>query len=225
MEYSIYPFDIDISLVQGGVGAELLNPQPRSPGWHLSEIVGDMINRVKHNSKRKAFGVLDEDEQQTVKMRWETGFIWEVVVEMVWRERRLTTRSQFDGVIRQPELESDGIFMTPDGLRVQDRKGNPLKNWVEEEYKATWRSARRLDAFEDDFGEWLISNKSYCRASKTNLAEFFVLFINGDYKPMEPFGRRVEVSYTQRDLDENWDMVLRHRDLMNKEGKKPKRER
>lgn len=213
MIYTVSDFEIPLETIQGGVGDDLLNPPPRSDGWHLSEIIRDLMNRTVFKNKRQDFAKLRPEDQKQAVLRWEVGFIWEVIVENVYRQRMQARRSAH-GVVRQSEMTVEGVHMTPDGWRVEDD--------VEEEYKATWKSSVKLDAFEEEFFEWLVQNRAYCRALRTNRSEFFILFVNGDYRGSGPQSKKVEVEYTQRELDENWQMILNHKALMEREGLRPR---
>jgi len=164
--------------------ARLIRPDPlRSPGLHLSTIIGDMFRRLEP----KRFGGPLSPERIALGLAIE-----EVIGEAVSR--------LFGTGIRPGEVTSDGIIMTPDHLSFE----HGLEEW-----KATWVSDRdglvnpKLDRYH-------VQGKAYARAFGEHTMLFRVFFVNGNYGPPAPGLRAFHVRYTKRELDENWDLVLRH---------------
>jgi len=105
-------------------------------------------------------------------------------------------------------FQVDGIWLTPDGF-------NPAERAVYE-YKVTWRSSRTFQP-EYDFA-YMAQAKSYCYGLGVNRAVFIILFIVGDYKGSGPQVVRCEFTYTDEELQENWQMITAHAKLMQEEG-------
>ena len=82
-----------------------------------------------------------------------------------------------------------------------------------EEYKATWKSTRRCPT--EDF-YYMTQVKSYCRAVETNVAVMRIFYIVGDYKGSGPIYRVSRIVFTQQELEENWAMIVKHKDKMAK---------
>jgi hypothetical protein len=208
MRIAEVPFELDRDEVTGGISGEFLKPQRRSSGLHLGEVLRDLENSVgKNKNKRPHRSMLSKGDQDVGFRYMEVGFIWEVLVEHVWKERRMLKDA--GKLIRQGEIERDGIYMTPDALTVDD--------WVLQEYKATWRSSRRADPIEgifDEFVTWGRQIKAYCAALGTEKASLMVLFVNGNWAPPVPQTRRFDIQFSQRELESNWQMLLQHRDRM-----------
>lgn len=157
----------------------------RSPGLHLSDILGPMAQDIA--PKRYS---------TSTPMNWnkvETGFAFERALETAFQARRVD-------IFRPPEVEKDGILMSPDGI-------NP-DGWILEEFKATWMSD--FDAPEHPkFFKWLWQIKSYCFAIDTNRATLRALFVNGSYREgYNPDYHVWDIEFTDRELQENWQMVL-----------------
>ena len=117
------------------------------------------------------------------------------------------------------------IYGTPDGL------SSDLV--LLEEYKWTWKSENRavtlrpdefdaLGAFvprpdwvDDDtveFGiwRWPIQCMSYCHLAGVERARMRVVFCNGNYKQMRPRAWEFDLAFSSAELQENWDMLVRH---------------
>lgn len=180
----------------------------RSGGLHLSTIIQDLAYRGDYRD-----GAVDSSTRQL----WEAGFIWEDMGgrTMAHRYHSAYPSSRF---LLQCELQSDGVFMTPDILDVERGVDVEMK-WTRRKYEGpgTLSSPR--------YRHWMWAAKAYCRAACMVVAEFHVLFVNGDYSrgamadtsAQEPKAWRVE--FSGRDLEDNWRMLMNHRALMKREGK------
>jgi hypothetical protein len=190
-------------------GAAVASPsEVRSPGLHVGAIIREIENATIKPGERKATHELSKAEHARMGVYVEMGFIWEMMVEHFFRQRMLSRRLAEAGVVSQQEVDLDGIFLTPDGWCSADD--------TIEEYKATWRSARRgqppealFDA--ENFWSWGVQNRCYCKAWGTNKGRFFVFFVNGDYRDSGPMVWQYDVTWTPLELTETWDMILRHR--------------
>lgn len=196
--------------IQGGVLGSEMASMPRSEGLHWSSVVRYM------SSKKYKKG--------TEPSSWyrETGFIWEMMLEYVFKQRMKHHRRH---AINQLSFEVDDIYMTPDGLVFDGPQPGPeamllappsgvnTEDYIEE-YKATWRSMKNIGVapgyteFFVEFEDWHRQVMGYCRAAQVTRADFYVLFINGDYKPMIPDACYISVRYTPTELEENWEMGL-----------------
>ena len=135
----------------------------------------------------------DTSGPNTLKM--EVGTSFEEVLEPVLAQRLLGKRP---GEFTTPE----GIIYSPDYIFP----GPPL---VLGEFKLTWYSSK--DAPTDaKFDKWMTQIKAYCYCLGTPLARLYVLFVNGDYKPPSPQLLAWDVQFTARELEDNYEMLLRH---------------
>ena len=167
----------------------------RSPGLHVSHIIKDiMVDLYPKRFKR--------NEEEIPWALMEMGFVWEEVISL-----GLVKRFFVDDVIFQPgeiELDMNGTtcYMTPDGYHVKDD--------CVEEYKFTKASARK-DIDDPFFMHWVMQTQAYCLGMGCLMSRFRILFVNGDYKEKrDPLVRVWNVSFTPRELDENWDMLTNH---------------
>jgi len=128
----------------------------------------------------------------TTLNRFAIGWAWEE-----W----LATQEADRGLIFHPgEYTLDGMTGEPDAVEDDGKSGI-----IVHEFKITWKSLR---TFDDWF--WLTQIKAYCKMVGTRRAVLSVMFINGDYKPPSPVFKRWECEFTELELEENWDMLLRH---------------
>lgn len=189
---------------------------PRSPGVHVSDLIRSIAVRT---------GIL-KGETVKVGRRTETlteggpdptllafGHAWEC-----W------AAGLYPGMVWQPpEARRDGISMSADGLTLAEDGCSA----VVEEFKATRKSAHVSGSPRPIEGEWmwLAQVKSYCLGWDTYWARLHVLYINGNYRFGEPDGApqyvRYDLAFTQRELSDNWALMVRERDRLASEDDVP----
>jgi len=168
--------------------------ESREGRLHLSAVIDSLM--VRSGLQYKGDGFTD------MELTAEIGLLWEKVLCKVMRDKYAT---------RPPHVELDGIWMAPDGIGPDPLGVVPM---VLEEYKATWRSVKRSPT--DDF-KWMAQSKSYCSALGTTVAIFRIFHLMGDYKGSGPIYRVARVEYTEWELKQNWDMVLREKQRMEED--------
>lgn len=208
MKVTEVPYEIDPATMTGGVGEEFESPAPRSSGIHQSHILRDIENRVLKPGERRPYDDLTPAERKRMGNYTEMGFIWEVVVESVWK-RRMASRRKPEGVIRQPELCTDNIYQTLDGVLIP--------SYELDEYKATWLSSSHpVDG--PKFWYWHRAMMGYLHGidrffrppAPTRVAHLFVFYVNGDYRESGPQTKRFRIEYNNREIEDNWSMITRH---------------
>lgn len=158
----------------------------RSPGLHVSEIYRDLAIRA---------GLLDDSDDNPPPNNHTTlGFIWETVIEKALRNLLP------DGVTRPGEFIVDGIACSPDGVD---------KFWRVHEYKCTWKSSNH-DIQDKKHWMWMVQIRAYCYVMNATRARLHVFFVNGDYRGSGPQLKVWDLEFTQRELDENWKMLVNH---------------
>ena len=178
----------------------------RVGGLHLSTVIKRMRAEIDGKVPSDIAG-----EQEG--LRAQCGFLWERAIEHAWKEYQGVTRTWVEHG-KAIEAVADGIAMSPDGV---DRR-EPLL----EEYKATWRSRRKADeAFESEFWPWHVQTMAYARALGLPLrCRYIVMWFGGAYYkgPNPHIGPwETVVEWTQAEVDESWDTVLRYRDVVLRE--------
>lgn len=180
-------------------GSGLDRTQARDTGkMHLSDIakyIDLKMQFTKFNTQASNWDLLAAAE---------VGFLWEDCLSLVLGNRY---------AVRIGEIEVDNIVGSPDGVGDWDPYGKVLI--TDEEYKATWRSANKPP---EDNWYWMTQFKSYCHMLGTTVTILRVLYINGNYKGSGPMMRVFRIEYTYRELLENWQMVVNHRDEMLQKG-------
>jgi hypothetical protein len=181
----------------------------RSPGTHLSDVIRDMAFQS---------GILDP--------KWDTEELDAVVVGLgvAWEEWVVKQHSEI--VFHPGEFVMDGIAMSPDGVSVHD--GDITITGIEEghcrvhEFKYTRKSSRDAASQLEQgtkFWLWIVQIKSYCHAIASREAYLHVLFANGDYGTnAKPEYRIFRLTFTEAELQENWDMITRHNQRMEAGG-------
>lgn len=167
--------------------------EPRKEGLHLSTVIKSLMESTGLGYKGKGFN----DMQLTA----EIGLLWEKVLGKVMREKY---------AVRPPQICEDGIWMSMDGIGPDPLDELPL---VVEEYKCTWQSTRRSPV--DNF-YYMTQVKSYCHAVETHVAIMHIFYIMGDYRGSGPIYRAARLTFTRRELEENWKMILREKRRMGK---------
>jgi len=164
----------------------------RSPGLHLGQILAELDEA--RNGRR-----YPETTEQTRQTYFTMGFLWERMLSDLLLE---TAVKKSDGnLVRPGELYLDGIAMSPDAVDLSD--------YVLEEYKATWLSSSNpIDGVK--FWHWHKQMQCYCRAIGTTTARLRVFFVVGDYKGSGPQIKCYQFTFTQREMDETWSMILAH---------------
>jgi hypothetical protein len=176
--------------------ATLVGPVPitgdsaRSSGLHLSQIYGDLETTVR--------GRREPMEDTQLNAYRAIGFVWEHIVA-----HGMAMAGESSYVIRPGEFELDGIAGSPDLIDVRDLRVIDTK--------ATYRSSRRCENLQEDFWIWMVQQKGYCKMVGTDLSRLIVLFMMGDYKQgPRPEFRQFDFQWEQKELDDNWKMIVNH---------------
>jgi hypothetical protein len=56
--------------------------------------------------------------------------------------------------------------------------------------------------------------KSYCYALDTPVAVMRIFHLNGDYRGSGPVYRVARIRFTEKELEDNWRMILRHKEAV-----------
>ena len=160
----------------------------RSPGLHLSDVIHDMDRELMRTER----GELDD----ATRLQFEKGWLWEEALSQAFAKK---------GAKRIGEILEDGITMTPDGVSFDG------DDFVVEEYKCTALSA---DKPPTDNWKWMMQAKGYCKALGAFKCIFRVLHhMDIMWHPGRAYGTFL-LTFTQRELDENWEAVVNHAKVM-----------
>lgn len=194
--------------------AELvLRPRPstgRERGVHLSGIIQAMLKRI---DPKKYAGPRDPIRMGTYIAG---GLAFEQILEDAIRQALFGTLQ----IERPPSMELDGVHMNADGISVELRHWElhpePEPYVMVHEFKMTWMSSREFP-HNDKFWKYFTQIKGYCKLFDTTLARLWVYWVNGDYSTHQPVLMAYDLVFTQREIDDNWNMLLNHRELAEKE--------
>ncbi len=120
----------------------------------------------------------------------EVGFLFEDALSNAFAERLAD---------RIGEVELDNIVCSPDGV--------DWNSWILEEYKCTWKSSKLHPR---DHWRWMVQIKSYCKVLHMNQAKMRILYLNGNYRGSGPQYKEFMFTFTQDEIDINWQMLLNH---------------
>lgn len=185
---------------------------PRTAGVHVGAVVMDLYYRVM-----KSYPAQDKSTSG-VRSTFESGFIWERLLERAWRERQSEREALLHGVARPPELEMDGLYMHPDGLGTTPQ-GLPLTM----EYKLTTRSAAALRDFENQFPHWLMQAAAYSLKMGCMSVRWLVMCVGrAQLYNTDPWtacaSYQVDHDWKPGEREHYWDIVKGHAGAMRRQG-------
>jgi hypothetical protein len=170
-------------------------PDPRSAGLHLSQIYQDIQQTLDPSDNS-----LTQEELEAYRAG---GFIWEHVFSLGFAQ------SLINGTLVRPgEWMCEEIIGTPDLVRV-DESG--MMTVIDTKF--TWKSAAKFDKYgsiEEHFWTWIVQVACYCRMMHTNVAELYVFFVNGDYRPPRPCIKAMRLEFSDVELAEYWNLIKTH---------------
>lgn len=180
----------------------LFSNQPR--GVHLPHVT-EVIDFLHREAGLIHDNEFDDEELNAFA---ETGFIWETLLTAAWTKRLWTRLGEEMHLIPQREAELDGLLLTPDWRRKTD------DGWRTVEAKATTRSRHKWDQRERHFTRWLMQVQAYCKLHRTLDVDLYVWWVCGTWRPPTPEVYLYELSFTRREIEDNWATILRARDRM-----------
>lgn len=176
--------------------------KPRSSGVHLSGIIEHiavLTGRLTKDEREEEFGFSLES-----RLMMALGLAWED-----WLAHHLPHVDYHFG-----EFVQDGIIMSPDGLDID--------NDTLYEFKTTRKSSDKVLNAYDRQWMWIAQNEGYLKPLGWRKVQQMIYFVNGNYRPMLPEFITLGIEYTKAEVDDNWKLMLRYRDLAKPESHDPK---
>jgi hypothetical protein len=182
--------------IEEAYGHHAKTVHPRTPGIHVSGIIRQLA--VQHGLLK---GELEQETMDLIRLtRFVCGYAWED-----WIAKRIPN------LIHQPgECELDGVWMSPDGL-VVDESGITLH----EMKFTTTSSARPIQ----DRTMWLWQCMSYLAGlskkfgERVTVAVIHPLYVNGDYRERRyPIYQPVRLEFEWAEIEANWELMLAWKD-------------
>jgi hypothetical protein len=200
--------EIHIEIAKPGSGL------PRSDARETGKLhVSDVIRYIMSVSGMTKGAT--EWEHDPLTLAGELGFMWEDILGWAYADR---------AGIRPGEFEKDGLVGSPDGLgesvahAIAAGKLSSVPEpgaLADYEYKCTWKSVRNSP---DDNWYWMTQFKAYAHMIDTNVVILFALYLFGDWKGHGPIDKQFRIEYSNRELKENWSMLLKHAEIMRSKG-------
>lgn len=199
----------------------------RSPGVHLSGIIKCVAKEV---------GILERELEEDLSL-FDGGDINDVLkndpiaiiriaMGLAWEMWYLLT--QMPNVVAHPgEWEEDGIYMTPDGEELSHVLVNRGLHVIIHEIKCTYKSIKTIGIYWDEDRRkwdlnldvfatqwmWKAQIMGYCRKAGTRFAVLHILAVCNDYSwPQRPMCYRINIEFSQDELDSNWQLLVDYRD-------------
>jgi len=178
---------MEIIEIEEGLPDPVTAPPDRSSGLHVTDIIADI---------EKEIGKVYSDGWDRDSL-FEIGFIWEELLSLAFASRH---------AVRPPEMELDGISLSPDGLDITD--------WVVEEYKCTFKGVKHTP---DTIWRWVTQAKAYVKAvgrhpetGEYPRVKWRVLHLNGDWAGSGPLYKVYLAKFSEQEIEECWEMLLNH---------------
>jgi hypothetical protein len=159
---------------------------PRTEGCHVSSIIRYLKSSLGDN--KSTFTQDDLENFALVGRLFET-----VLAQGMFRPPRY---------IRPGEMECEGIIGSPDAYDVED--GAVL------EFKATWVSSKR-DILTIRHYWWQLL--AYAKMLETQKAVLVAFYVNGDYTNRVPQMKAWDAFFTQDEIEQNWQMLVRNKEM------------
>jgi len=187
----------------------------RSKGVHLSAIIRCIAIEM---------GILkpewiEESSLADSRTITDPTAVLRILIGLAWDQLYIPEILSHEGVLDHPdEMCLDDVYMSPDGESISviitptTAVGDRTRHIVIHEVKATYKSTKTVGDLTSQW-MWLAQIKGYCKGAKTTFAVLHVLFLCGDYSyPITPVNKVWELEFTQKEIDENWDLMRDYRD-------------
>ena len=177
---------------------------PRSPGRHMSDLYGAYYKALDP----KRFG---QDGPLPLE-KFELGMAFEEMLELGIRHRLSLAIGQKEDIGRPGEFVTvdHGIAYSPDLLIFNGatRLGE-IKLTFMSTKGAPWQLGKSYTGFDEKFDKYFTQMKCYCKHLGITHARLYVFFVRGDYKGNDQVLRAWDIEFTQHEIDEEWDMIVR----------------
>lgn len=192
--------DFNVTLLSSGL-PNLLPQTGRTEGWHVSSIITDMCLRL---------GYYDESHEiDWTLVEMGKTFEWALI------QRYLLDSP--DDYMEIGEVELDNVYMHPDLLMPRKEKVKEIK-WTQRsshpgcEVGEKPPSNHPIVLNPSKFWKDRVQLMAYCRYFGYLHGELEIGYHRGNYRDKQLDHAVWEFEFTKRQLIDNWDMLLRHRD-------------
>ena len=186
---------------------DLLPMTGRSPGRHVSDVIARLKNYDNDTPTNEQLG------------RMQLG----QTLEWALAERYIVDQIEISDIA---ELETDGIYGSPDGVIYADDNHSPLSPHSLDrivEIKLTWMRAPPIPTsssdssilFDEKFFAWRTQLMSYCYMYGTTLGRLIAAFVHANG---ECDWRDWSVDFDRVDLVKNWAMIASCAEVMECRG-------
>lgn len=206
----VTPADVKITLPE--------SPTPRSAGIHVSGIIRAIaveMGIIKPDNNDSDTSLIKSNNMSDIREITDPVALLRISIGLAWEAYYIPQILAKEGVAKHPgEMRVSGIYMSPDGESLDviiTPKGHRQHIRIHE-VKATYKSVNTVADISKEW-MWLTQIKAYCVAAQTRYAKLHVLFLCGDYKfPIRPELRCWDIEFTQKEIDDNWSLLVQYRD-------------
>ena len=202
--------------------------EPRTVGAHMSDLYGSFYAQLEP----KRYGKQQDDELPLE--RFEAGMAFEEMLEIGLKRRVAMAGAQLESVDRPGEFETQhtdecevpvedrtagmgcwcggGVFYTPDLLIFNDvtRLGE-IKLTSMSAKDIPWVLGESFEDFDPKFDKYICQIKCYCKHLPTLYARLYAFSVREMVYFNDPkIFRAWDLEFTQQELDEEWEMMVRH---------------
>jgi len=194
------------TLIYSGPIPDLLPMTDRAPGIHISHIIHDLALRLGYYKDNGG-------DMPWSKMALGSALEHAIAMRLMLHEPGRYYREWDDehGYWKNGmALERDGVHMNLDLLDLHD--------WAVEDVKLTWLSSSH-DPDGPKFNKWWWQVMGYSYGVGAEIGRIRVGHVRGDYKNNEVDYHVWERRFVPGELERNWTMLMKHKQIMEKEGK------
>ena len=183
---------------------------PRSKGVHVSSIIRCIAIETGILSTQNQ----DDLSLSDVRTITDEDAILRINIGLAWEEHYIGQILSRYGVIDHPgEMQYDGVYLSHDGEDLSVILTVPVLQYGPRvhEVKATYKSTKTVGDLSSQW-MWITQMKAYCIARGCTTAFLHALFLCGNYvAPIRPVLKIWELEFTQRELDENWELLSQYK--------------
>lgn len=175
--------------------------ESRPEGLHMS----DLYNSYYAALQPKKYGRKDGDPREL----WTLGMCFEDMLE----EGLIRRAALAEGSGRPGAMQTDdGIWFSPDLLifNGSTRLGEIKLTFMTPRGDFPWKVGDVYEGFGSKADKYLTQMKLYCKALGTRHARLYAFFVPEAIKAKGGALRCWDITFTQREIDEEWDLIMRH---------------
>ena len=195
---------VKVVCVEHGLDLTQSFGEPRPPGLHIS----DFYNSYYKALNPKKYGRGGDDPKDL----WTLGMAFEDMLEKGFQERlTLAEGSGRPGALKVT-IDGHDVWYSPDLLifNGKTRLGEIKLTFMSPKGHFPWALGKVYDGFGSKADKYLTQMKLYCKCLGTRDARLYAFFVPEAIKATGKALRAWDIRFTQREINEEWDTIMRH---------------